>query len=173
MGGREVRKHARYGEIFDHHFVEFHYADGSIMYSQCRHQKGCMSSVTEHVQGTKGSCDVSGHIIRGDNAWRYRKPEAGDPNPYQVEHDDLFDAIRNDKPYNEAENGALSTLTSILGRMATYSGVEVSWEQALNSKVDLSPSKYEWDGVPVSKPDENGAYPIPVPGDAEWRKRIF
>jgi myo-inositol 2-dehydrogenase / D-chiro-inositol 1-dehydrogenase len=173
IGGREVRKHQRYGEIFDHHFVEFHYADGSIMYSQCRHQKGCWNSVSEHVQGTKGSCDVSGHLIRNSNPWRHKKAEGGDPNPYQVEHDDLFDAIRNNKPYNEAERGAYSTMTALMGRMATYSGVEIEWDKALNSKVDLSPSKYEWDGVPVSKPGPDGSYPIPVPGDPEWRKKII
>lgn len=173
IGGREVRKHQRYGEIFDHHFVEFHYADGSIMYSQCRHQKGCWNSVSEHVQGTKGSCDVSGHMIRSSSPWRHKKGDGGDPNPYQVEHDDLFDAIRNNKEYNEAVRGAMSTMTAILGRMATYSGVEIDWDKAINSKVDLSPSKYEWDGVPVSAPGPDGSYPIPVPGDPEWRKKII
>lgn len=173
IGGREVRKHQRYGEIFDHHFVEFHYADGSIMYSQCRHQKGCWNSVSEHVQGTKGSCDVSGHMIRSSSPWRHKKSDGGDPNPYQVEHDDLFDAIRNNKEYNEAVRGAMSTMTAIMGRMATYSGVEIDWDKALNSKIDLSPSKYEWDGVPVSAPGPDGSYPIPVPGDPEWRKKII
>ncbi len=173
IGGREVRKHQRYGEIFDHHFVEFHYADGSIMYSQCRHQKGCWNSVSEHVQGTKGSCDVSGHMIRSSSPWRHKKGDGGDPNPYQVEHDDLFDAIRNNKEYNEAVRGAMSTMTAIMGRMATYSGVEIDWDKALNSKIDLSPSKYEWDGVPVSAPGPDGSYPIPVPGDPEWRKKII
>src|SRR5207244_2792390 len=111
MGGVEVRKGPDYGEIFDHHAVEFEYEDGSHCFSQCRHQVGTWASVSEYAVGTKGTCDVSGHIIRlfqpdawlGGNAWRHKSDRKIDP--YQQEHDDLFEAIRNDKPYNEAENG--------------------------------------------------------------------
>src|SRR5436190_8477115 len=119
MGGCEVRKGPDYGEIFDHHAVEFEYADGSRMFSQCRHINGCWNDVSEHAVGTKGRCNIAGHTITGDNAWRFRDKGR---DPYQQEHDDLFDAIRNDKPYNEAERGATSSMTAIFGRMATYSG---------------------------------------------------
>src|SRR5206468_4705388 len=120
MGGCEVRKGLDYGEIFDHHAVEFEYQDGSRLFSFCRHIQGCWDSVSEHVVGTKGTCDVSGHIIRGATPWRFRKREVRDA--YQKEHDALFDAIRNDKQLNNADYGATSTMTAILGRLCTYSG---------------------------------------------------
>jgi myo-inositol 2-dehydrogenase/D-chiro-inositol 1-dehydrogenase len=172
MGGRQVRTDKKYGEIFDHHAVEYQYADGSWMFSQCRHIRGCWNSVTEHVQGTKGHADISAHQIFADSGnWRYKK-ERGEKSPYQIEHDDLFAAIRHNEPYNEAYYGAKSTMTSILGRMATYTGSEVTWEQALNSKVQIMPDKITWETVPPSGPDENGEYPIPVPGDKIWQRKI-
>ena len=112
--------------------------------------------------GTKGSCDVSGHKINGENAWRFKSEGAKDP--YQQEHDDLFDAIRNDKPYSEAENGAKSSMTAILGRMATYSGKIIEWDDAINSKIDLFPKVLAWDAEPPVLPDENGMYHPAVPG---------
>lgn len=195
MGGREVRKGLDHGEIFDHHFVEFEYADGSRCSSQCRHIPGCWDSVSEHVVGTKGTCDVSGYIIRGaakqhlhfrhggqeliaqdhistpagkskaghkDNVlWHFKGAEK---NPYQVEHDDLFAAIRNDTPYNELEYGAHSTMTAVMGRMATYSGKELSWDEVLNSTIDTMPAELSWDAKPPTVPDANGNYPVAIPG---------
>ncbi len=162
LGGRQVRTGIDHGEIFDHHAVEYEYADGSRLFSQCQHIQGCWSSVSEHVVGTKGKCDVGGHIIQGANAWKFKTSGARDP--YQQEHDDLFDAIRNNKPYNEAENGAHSTMTSIMGRMATYSGKVIDWDEALNSKIDLMPKVFAWDANPPTLPDKDGRYPIAVPG---------
>jgi len=161
MGGCEVRKGKDYGEIFDHHAVEFEYADGSRCASQCRHINGCWGNVSEHVVGTKGTCDVGGHNIRGETAWRFR--EKG-KDPYQQEHDDLFDAIRNDKAYNEAENGAKSSMTAILGRMATYSGKVIEWEAAINSQLSIMPKEFAWDAEPPTKPDADGWYAHAVPG---------
>lgn len=160
QGGRLVRTGPDHGQIFDHHFVEFEYADGSRLYSQCRHQPG-WSSISEHAQGTKGKSDINRYLIEGAETWRQRGSE---PNPYQTEHDDLFDAIRNDKPYNEAFNGAHSTLTAILGRMCTYSNEDLTVDQALNSDLDLAPDDFTWDTPPPVAPDENGNYPIPQPG---------
>ncbi|MBI3413759.1 MAG: Gfo/Idh/MocA family oxidoreductase [Verrucomicrobia bacterium] len=162
MGGCETRKGKDYGEIFDHHAVEFEYADGSRCYSQCRHQLGTWSNVSEHVVGTKGTCDVSGHIIRGENAWRFKTPGAKDP--YQQEHDDLFAAIQNNTPYSEVEYGAHSTMTSVLGRMATYSGQVIEWDQAINSQIDVMPKSFAFDAMPPTVPDANGNYQLPVPG---------
>ncbi len=107
MGGSQKPRDPDDGEIFDHHFVEFEYPDGSRTFSQCRHIPGCWGSVSEHVQGTKGIATVSSFDIRptGAGAWKYRGPT---PNPYQVEHDDLFAAIREGKPYNEAETGRIA-----------------------------------------------------------------
>lgn len=165
MGGRQVRTGKEYGEIFDHHAVEFEYQDGSRMFSQCRHIRGCWNSVSEHVIGTKGNCDVSGHRITGPNRWHFDRD--GARNPYQQEHDDLFAAIRNDKPYNEAFNGAMSSLTAIMGRLATYSGKMIEREDVLASNFSLRPESYAWDAEPPTMPNEDGFYPIPVPGTTE------
>ena len=90
-----------------------------------------------------------------------------DPNPYQVEHDLLFDAIaKGEYKYADAENGAKSTMTSILGRMATYSGKMVKWDDAINSKIDIMPKKYTWEADPPVMPDSKGRYAIPVPGQS-------
>jgi len=161
MGGRAYQKGLDSGEIFDHHAVQYEYANGVRVFSECRQIPGCWNSVSEHVHGTKGSSNVGGYTITGANAWKYR---GGGKDPYQQEHDDLFDAIRNDKPYNEAEYGALSSMTAILGRMCTNSGKEITWEEALNSKIDLMPSEFTWDAKPKVLPDENGIYPFAIPG---------
>ncbi|MBM3844946.1 MAG: Gfo/Idh/MocA family oxidoreductase [Verrucomicrobia bacterium] len=168
MGGCEVRKGQDYGEIFDHHAVEFEYADGTRMFSQCRHILNCWNNVSEHVVGTKGSCDVSGHIIRGEKPWRFRSDAANRPkDPYQQEHDDLFDAIRRDKPFNEAVYGATSSLTAVMGRMATYSGKVIDYDAALNSSIDTMPKNLAWDAMPLVKPGPDGMYPRAVPGKTE------
>src|ERR1022692_4653677 len=140
MGGRQVRNAKRHGQIFDHHFVEFEYADGTRMLSQCRQIPGCWPTVSEHVQGTKGSADLlsAQFIIKGANPWRYPNKKT-QSDAYQQEHDDLFAAIRNEQPYNEAELGANATMTAILGRMCTYSGQRIEWEDAFNSKIELLP----------------------------------
>jgi len=168
MGGCEVRKGLDYGEIFDHHAVEFEYEDGSRLYSYCRHIHGCWDNVSEHVVGTKGSCNVGSHIIfngyggKGANSWRFKKEGVKDP--YQKEHDELFAAIMNNKPINDSEYGAHSTMTAIFGRMATYSGKMIEWEDAINSKINLFPDKLAWDAEPKPQPDEHGLYKLPVPG---------
>ena len=104
------------------------------------------------------ACEIS-----GENEWNYGRKTPKN-NPYQTEHDDLFAAIRNNTPYNEGEYGANSTLTAIMGRMAVYGGKKVTWEQALNSQIDLMPETYTWDTIPKVTPDENGVYPVAVPG---------
>jgi myo-inositol 2-dehydrogenase / D-chiro-inositol 1-dehydrogenase len=162
MGGRQVRTGKEYGEIFDHHAVEFEYEDGARMFSQCRHIRGCLSNVSEHVIGTNGRCDVSGHRIIGPNAWRFQREAPQDP--YQQEHHALFEAIRNDKPFNEAFNGAMSSLTSIMGRLATYSGNMIEREAVLKSEVSVMPKSFAWDAQPPTLPDKEGFYPIPIPG---------
>lgn len=162
QGGRMYRNGREHGEIFDHHCVEFTYADGSKMFSQCRHIPGCWNSVSEHVLGSKGKAAINRGIIEtADGRWRCRAKVA---NPYQVEHDVLFDAVRNNKPHNEAEYGALSTMAGIMGRMATYSGKQVTWDEAINSKISLVPDKYSWDATPPVVPDSDGVYPCAVPG---------
>jgi predicted dehydrogenase len=147
MGGREVRKGEDYGEIYDHHAVEFEYADGCRMYSYCRHMEKCWNHVAEYCQGTKGHADISGEsiVVKGDAPWKYRGPTS---NAYQQEHDDMFAAIRAGSPLNEGEYGALSTMTAILGRMCTYSGQKLKWEDALNSQISLMPKDFSFDATP-------------------------
>ncbi len=164
MGGCEVRKGIDYGEIFDHHAVEFTYEDGSRCYSYCRHIVNCWNSVSEAVVGTKGSCDVNRYVISptGGEAWRHKNE--GDKDPYQQEHDDFFEAIRNNKDYNEAERGATSTATAILGRQATYSGVEVEMDKMLKGEKSLFPPTLAWDADMPVKPGPDGMYPRAIPG---------
>ena len=162
QGGRQVRVGPLYGDIYDHHCVEYTYADGTTMFGQCRHIPGCWNEVAEYATGMKGNANVgSGRIETGDDRWRYRGPQK---NPYQIEHDVLFDAIRNDRPHNEAEAGAITTMTTIMGRMATYSGQVVKWDDAIQSTVSLAPSCYAWDGTPSVLPGEDGLYPCAIPG---------
>jgi myo-inositol 2-dehydrogenase / D-chiro-inositol 1-dehydrogenase len=166
MGGCQVRKGKDYGETFDHHAVEFEYADGSRMFSQCRHIPGCWNSVSEHAQGSKGTANIGNGMIKTTagstvETWRYR---GATPDPYQVEHDDLFASIRSGNPINEAVNGAKSSMTAILGRMATYSGQEIAWDKAIESQISLAPDEFSFAATPKSLPDANGLYQLPVPG---------
>ena len=163
QGGRLIRTGIDHGEIFDHHMVEFTYASGLKMISQCRHMPGTKSSVSEHAHGTRGTADIGRARIESEGGWKWRF-RGDEANPYQVEHNDLFTAIRAGTPYNEAEHGAKSTMTSVLGRMATYSGQIVRWDEAIASSQDLSPANYDFNAPPPVLPDENGRYTIPTPG---------
>jgi predicted dehydrogenase len=163
QGGRAVRTGPDTGEIYDHHAVEFTYADGTKLLSQCRHVPGCWDSVSEHVHATLGVADVSAARITREGGWEWRyRGERGDP--YQLEHDRLFAAIRADAPHAEAEYGATSTMTAILGRMATYSGRLLRWDEALASERSLAPARLAWDADPPTLPDSSGRYPSAVPG---------
>jgi predicted dehydrogenase len=164
MGGCEVRKGPDYGEIFDHHAVEFEYEDGSRCSSYCRHIVGCWNSVSEYAQGTKGRAEISRYVITPSSGDPWRHKNDGDKDPYQQEHDDLFAAIRNNTPFNEAENGAMSSMTAILGRLATYSGKEVEMDKALKSDIDLFPKTLAWDAEPPVLPGPDGNYARAIPG---------
>ncbi len=174
MGGCQAPRTSNDGEIFDHHAVQFEYKDGSRCYSECRHIKGCWDSVSEHAVGTMGSVDLAdggGFVIKGKNPWKFSGPH--EASPWQLEHFPFFEAIRNDKPYNEAEYGAKSTMTAILGRMATYSGREVTWQKALASKLVLAPDHFAWDAKPKPEVGPNGLYPMAIPGDPSYMEKIM
>ncbi len=162
MGSQCVRKGPKFGEIFDNHSVEFEYADGTRLFSQCRQIPGCWNSVSEHVRGSHGEADISGSRINGkDGKWSYKGEK---PDPYQQEHDDLFASIREGKPLNEGLFGAYSTMTSIMGRMASYGGKEVKWEEALASNLSLMPKDFDFKANPPVLPGADGVYPVAVPG---------
>ena len=155
MGGRQVRTDPKFGHIFDHHAVQYQYESGAWCFSECRQIDGCLNDVSEHVYGADGVCDMSSDAwrITGKDGWRF----TGENNdPYQTEHDDFFASIRAGAPLNEGRMVAESTLTAILGRMATYSGKLVTWEQALQSNERWGPDSYEFGDLPVD--------PVPMPG---------
>ena len=165
QGGRQVRIGEDSGQIFDHHFVEFTYANGTKLLSQCRHMPGCWNQVSEYAHGTKGWCDISGGKIYNTKNELVWKAPAGE-NGWAQEHVDLFELIRKGEIPNEGDYGALSTMTSIMGRMATYTGKVLKWDQCLNSKVALAnfDAIDSFDDEAPVEPDSNGKYWIPVPG---------
>lgn len=168
MGGRQFRTGARFnndvGQIYDHHFVEFTYPDGSKAFSQCRHIPQCWNNVSEYTYGTTGESDCAGRI-QGETRWRYEGPRV---NPYDQEHVNLIEAILQDKPLNDGWHGATSSFTSVLGRMATYSGQVVKWDEAVEKGPQEvpDPSHWTWDSKPPVVPDENGSYEhaVAIPG---------
>ena len=170
MGGRQVRKGKEHGEIFDHHFVEFEYADGSLLNSQCRHIPGTMSRVDELFVGTKGKIHCGrANITDSNGKVLYQFDKKTENNAYQTEHDELFAAIaKGEYKFADAENGAKSSMTSILGRMATYSGQVVNWDKALSSGMDIHPKIYAWDAMPPVVPNADGFYPVAVPGVTKY-----
>ncbi|MBL8814525.1 MAG: Gfo/Idh/MocA family oxidoreductase [Planctomyces sp.] len=178
QGGRQVRVGKEFGEIYDHHFVEFTYDNGgdrSVMLSQCRHIENCWSEVNEFAHCSDGWCDLgNGRIFdsKGNLKWEYPRVGADGKrignlhDGWQQEHHDLFADIRAGRIPNEGEYGAKSSMTSVLGRMATYSGKEISWNDAINSQLVISPvEKYtSFNDTPPVVPREDMTYDIAVPG---------
>ena len=132
------------GNTFDNCFVAYEYAGGIRGFLGCRSQAGCYSENADYVIGTKGTCTIGRGrvpVIRGENTWRYGGPIN---NMYQTEHDELFASIRAGKPINDGARMARTTLMAIMGRMAAYTGQEVTWEQALSSQDRIVPEKLDW-----------------------------
>jgi myo-inositol 2-dehydrogenase / D-chiro-inositol 1-dehydrogenase len=156
MGGRQVRTSPEYGHIFDHFAIDYEYANGTPLASQCRQIQGCANNVTESLVGEKGSVqlDNSGkYAISGPKGWTFTDK---DNRPYVQEHADFIAAIRGGKPHNELKTVAESTLTAIMGRMSAYTGKVVTWDQALNSKEELMPANLTLGPLPTP--------PVAVPG---------
>lgn len=165
MGGREVRNAPENGQIYDHHFVEYEYADGTLLYSQARQIPDCQRDISESAVGTLGRADLMQRefTISGPNAdtLRFRKNEDG----HQLEHYPFFEAIRNNLDHNEAERGAMATMTAILGRMSNYSGQDVTWDDAMASDQTLVPDDLvDFSSPAPVSPDAEGRYPVAVPG---------
>jgi predicted dehydrogenase len=169
MGGRQVRTGKEYGEIFDHHYVEYQYADGTMLNSQCRHIKGTYAKVDEMIVGTKGVVYCGAGEIKSKGNSLYKFDMEKENNPYQSEHDELFAALaKGEYKFDDTENGAKATLTAIIGRMATYSGQIIEWDKALNSGLNIQPGSYDFKANPPVLPDETGFYPVAVPGITKY-----
>ncbi len=165
LGGRQVCTDPDHGEIYDHHAVEFTYPDGVKMFSYCRQINGCWGSFSEHAHGTKGYVSIEGHgrskLVVGDaEPVVWQRTEDG----HQTEHDHLFAALLAGEKYNECDATLDSTMTAILGRMATYSGKMVTWDQAINSELDIMPKSWAWDAEPPVTPGVDGRYACAMPG---------
>ena len=162
MGGRQVRTGKDFGHIYDHHFVEYTYADGTKLFSQCRHIRDCWNQGGVNVHGDKGWANCGGKIS-GENAWDYAGPSVSG---HQQEHVDLIKAIREDTPCSEGWYGAPSSFTAVFGRMATYSGQVVRWDDAVRKGPDEMPDEYAWDADPPILPDADGSHEhaVAMPG---------
>jgi predicted dehydrogenase len=156
VGGRQVRTGPEFGHIYDHFGVVYEFASGARCFAYCRQMPGCHSETTDWIVGTRGKANLLGHgnttpsyTITGANnqvAWRYPTMQLRrDPDMYQVEHNELFASIRSGNPLNDGDWMAKSTLMGIMGRMACYTGQAITFDQALNSREDLSPPAYRWD----------------------------
>jgi myo-inositol 2-dehydrogenase / D-chiro-inositol 1-dehydrogenase len=165
LGGRQVRTGAEFGDVYDHHAIVYEYASGARMYGFVRQQSNCFDDLSDQIIGTKGHANVLGHRIEGERPWRYSGPK---PSMYDVEHQELFASIRAGKPINNGDYMATSTMLAVLGRMVTYSGAAITWEEAMKSPFNIAPSQYALDAEPPTKPNKDGNYPIAMPGTTQY-----
>ena len=136
--------------------MTYEYANGVKVFAQTRQQDGCSNEVTDYLLGTEGRADVLRFTIKdrnGETKWRFRGKKKS---MYQNEHDELFASIRSGSPINNGLYMARSTMLAILGRMTTYTGKTITWDQAINSEEDLTPPAYEWGPLEVP--------PVAMPG---------
>lgn len=161
-GGRQQRTDERYGNIYDHFNVVYEYANGVKAFSSCRHWRGCANEVSDRIFCTKGTVYInSGRTkivdLKGETIWKYEGPKE---NMYQVEHNELFKAIREGKPINNGRYMSLSTMMAISGRMSAYTGQQLTWDECMKSKLDLTPDSYEWGAAPEVE--------IAIPGKTQF-----
>jgi predicted dehydrogenase len=162
LGGRQVRTGDQWGNIYDHHAVVYEWANGVRVFSFTRQMAGCKNETEDIIFGSKGQAQVIKHEITANGeTWRYKGDK---PSMYDVEHVELFKSIRDGKPINNGQYMCYSTLLAIMGRMATYTGQRVTWDEALNSKLDLTPESYDWG--PVKLPKE--ALAVAMPGTTKF-----
>ena len=157
LGGRQVRIGEKWGNIYDHHAVCYEYENGVKLFAYCRQQSGATNNVDDYFLGTKGRATVLRNRIEGENAWRFRGAK---PNMYDEEHRELFASIRAGKPLHNGDYMATSSMLAILGRMTTYTGKTITWEQALNSEERLGPEEYQWGDIPVPEVAMPGRTPF-------------
>jgi myo-inositol 2-dehydrogenase / D-chiro-inositol 1-dehydrogenase len=151
MGGRQQRVDPEFGDIYDHHTVFYEYPNGVHVHFTCRQQSGTTALVDELVLGTKGHANILEYKIEGENSWSYDGPEKKNMAAmYDLEHVALFNSIRDGKPINNGHYMANSTMLAVMGRMCTYTGQTLTWDQCINSREKLGPSEYAWnDNVPA------------------------
>lgn len=157
-GGRQEWSGLDHGEIFDHFHVEFTYADGTRLLSDCSNLQAGEHKIGEKITGSLGSATPGAGVIDGKTNWRYTGPES---DGHKKEHEILLDAIRNDTPFNQTESAATSSMMCILGRMAAYEGREITWDEAIKSEEAYVPDRYSWDAAPPTLPDKFGDYAVP------------
>jgi len=177
MGGRQTRTEP--DQLFDQYFVEYAFADGTRLLAQGRHINKCYDIFSDLAHGSKGSAVIMETLAsprprlyanqvqtRANETWRYSGPE---PDPYQVEQDLLFAAIREDKAYNETARCAHAAMVAILGRMACESGQMIAYEDALASNLELAPGldRLTLDSRAPVEPDAQGRYPVAMPGQTK------
>jgi predicted dehydrogenase len=139
MGGRAALTGPEYGNIYDHFSVVYEYEDGSKIISNTRQMPGCKNDISVQVLGASGLAMINEGATMKVGGWA---PQGKGNNIYQTEHDELFKSIRHGEPINNGEYMSKSTLLAIMGRMAAYTGQQITWDQAFNSKEDLSPKQY-------------------------------
>ena len=185
IGARHYRGNS-VDQNLDNYSVEYTFADGTKFFYGGRHMDGCENAFNSFVHGTKGSgvVSTSSHtpgrvrtyrdqkMARENLIWNFPQPE---PSPYQLEWDDLIDAIRNDKPYNETERGAIASMVTSMGRMAAHTGNVITYDQMLNCPHEFAPNvdKFTMDSPAPLKADSEGKYPVPQPGilkDREYQE---
>lgn len=176
IAGRHYRGTA-VDQNFDNYAVEYTFQDGTKFNMNGRCVVGCHNEFASYAHGTKGLGIVStsshspgkcrtfsGHnIARKNMLWAFPQPEK---NPYDLEWEDLIDAIKNDRPYNEVPRGATASLVTSMGRMAAHTGQVVSFDDILNSEHEFAPDvdKLTLDSPAPLRSDSEGKYPIPMPG---------
>jgi len=153
VGGRQVRTDEMFGNVYDHFSIVYEYANGVKVFSSCRQMANCKDDVSDHVFGTKGTAHLMQDSISGPSPWNFTGKHE---NMYQVEHNELFAAIRAGNRIDNSLYMARSTMMAIMGRMAAYTGQKITWDEAIASKEDLTPPKYEWSALPVA--------PVAMPG---------
>ena len=179
MGGRnENITGPDVGQVYDHSFIEYTYPGGVMVSAQGRRQTNTMVRVAERLVGTEGISYTQGFADYGIILDRDENPVFdyrgnNEENPYVVEHQELFEAIRSGNRIDNSERAAITTMTAIMGFMATYSGDLISWEEALNSDMTfypahgIQPSELGYDTPPPVMRGEDGYYPVPIPGQTE------
>ncbi|MHC4475493.1 MAG: Gfo/Idh/MocA family protein [Planctomycetota bacterium] len=162
LGGRSSMTKPIYGDVFDHHSVVYEFENGVRIYAFCRTTTGCHNDYSSVVFGSKGKADIMRCRISGETNWRWE----GKSNPHQREHDVLFAAIRSGEPVNNGSYMVPSTMTAVMGQISCYTGKEITWEQMNQSDFYHPPRADECrdDMAPPSRPNPDGTYPVPVPG---------